>query len=394
MEEDLIKKIAINSAKRRISPQTGFIQYWRDDPYLPRQDTIPTLENFIYAYALFRTKTVEHIQEGKALLEKLLAFEVEGNFPVYLHEFPKCMDSRLPFQILPVFTYLLKDYSLALGDVWTRKIKALLERMTALLNLQETNPPRSPEEWAKFIIQLQMKDEPFPEDKVLWNSKLGVFIQGCHQRWQEGYEPAVTLFDLFMDQCGKRALNSDHPVHLKAALVQPWKKQSPKAVDDPFVALIDEKERQCLTFYWGSLERVHSLVLEAKKGTWTIQESVNQWICTYSYDELVPSEEESMEWAFYLDDSTDHNILISGQKATLFHPDDVVSIESQGVTVLLQVQVDSSQGTWTGHISKGDRSFQKSKTLPYGGYDLKMGWRTLQRKPDSKIAICIKVQKD
>ena len=96
MEEDLVKKIAMSAAKKRISSQTGFIHYWRDDPYLSRQDTIPSVENFIHAYALFRTKTVEHIQEGKALLEKLLAFEVDGNFPIYLHEFPKCADSRLP----------------------------------------------------------------------------------------------------------------------------------------------------------------------------------------------------------------------------------------------------------------------------------------------------------
>lgn len=394
MEEDLIKKMAISAAEKRMSSQTGFIHCRRDDPYALRQDTIPFIENFIYAYALFRTKTVEHIQEGKALLDKLLAFEVEGNFPIYLHEFPKCPDSGLPFQIFSVLTYLLKDYSLALGEVWTRTIKALLERMSALLNPQETHFPRSPEEWAKFCIQLQMKEEGFPEDKILWNSALGVFTGECHQRWQEGYEPAVTLFDLFMDQCGKRALSVDHPVHLRAALVHPWKKQAPKASEDPFVALVDEKQSQCLTFYFGSPERVHSFVLEAKKGIWVIKESAGEWLCTYTYDHRVPSEEDSFEWAFYLDDSRDHNILVSGQKATLFHPDDVVTIHSQGVTLSFRVQVDSSQGTWTGHISKGDRSFQKSKSLPYGGYDRKMGWRTIQRKSEAKLTISIKVQKD
>ncbi len=394
MEEDLIKKIAVAAGKKRISSQTGFVHYWRDDPYALRQDAIPIIENFIYAYALFRTKTVENIQEGKALLEKLLAFEVEGNFPIYLHEFPKCLDSRLPLQIFAVLTYLLKDYSIALGEVWIRKIKALLERMSSLLNPQDIYPPRSPEEWAKLLIQLQIKEESLPEDKILWNSTLGVFTGECHQRWQEGYEPAVTLFDLFMDTCGKRALSVDNPVHLKAALVQPWKKQSPKASDDPFVALIDEKQRQCLTFYWGSLERVHSLVLEAKKGTWMVEQSEDEWLCTYTYDEQVPSEEDSVEWAFYLDDSSDHNILVSSEKATLFHPDDALTIHSQGVTISFQVQVDSSQGKWTGHISKGDRSFQKSKSLPYGGYDWKMGWRTLQRKSEAKVTICIKVQKD
>ncbi len=390
MEEEILKKLWVASAKKRISPQTGFIHYFSEDPHMSHQDTIPTLENFIHAYSLFRMKTVEHVQEGKALLEKLLAFEVNGNFPVYLHEFPKCRDSRHAFQILPVLAYLLKDFSLALGESWTHKLQELSKRITQEGHVQQT--PRTPDEWGKFCIDLQMKDEGFLADKTLWNSALGVFIGESKERWQEGYEPAITLFDLFMDTPSKRALVVDHPVHLKAALVQPWKKQAPKTSEEPFIALVEEKQRQCLTFYWGSLDRVHSLVLEAKKGSWSIEPFQKEWICTYTYGEEVPSEEDSVEWAFYLDDSEDHTIKVEGEKATLFHPEDKVSIASSGVSLSFQVQTDSSQGKWTGHISKGDRSFQKSKSLPYGGYDWKMGWRTIQRKPNATVTIHVQVQ--
>ncbi len=396
MEDDIIKKIALASAKQRLSPQTGFIQYWSEDPTLPRQDTISLLENFIYAYALFRSKTVENIQEGRSLLEKLLAFELEGNFPVYLHEFPKCRDSRLSLQLKPVIFYLLKDFPLALGEVWTRNLRSLLERIENFSAKQEQSSlsPRSPEEWAKLCIAAQMSEDDFSQEKTLWNSTLGVFIGECKERWQEGYEPVVTLFDLFMDKPSKRAF-IDHPVHLKAALVQPWKKQAPKSQEGSFIALVEENQRQCLTFYWGGLDRLHSMVLEAKKGTWSIKESLDEWICTYTYDELVPTEESAVEWAFYLDDAgidvdKGHLIKIADERASMFHPGDEVSVFSNGLKISFHVTVDPSQGLWTGHISKGDRSFQKSKKLQYGGYDWKLGWRTIRRDPTATVTISIK----
>jgi hypothetical protein len=398
MEEDVIKKIALASAKQRISPQTGYIHYWIDDPYLPCQDTISILENFIYVYALFRSKTVENIQEAKALLERLLIFEVEGNFPIYLHEFPKCRNPKLSAQMLPTIFYLLKDFSSALGEALVIKLNALSKRIIAFTQSRDegvSHSPRSPEEWGKLCISTQMAEEDFPQDKVLWNSTLGVFIGDCKERWQEGYEPAVTLLDLFMEKTPKRA-RADHPIHLKAALVKPWMKKGPRTKEGLFEVIVEEDKRQCLTFYWGGLDRLHSMVLEAKRGTWSIKSSENEWVCTYTYDEELPSEESSLEWAFYLDDAgvkgSNHNITIENEKATVFHPGEEVTIDSKGLKISFQVQVDSFQGSWSGHISKGDRSFQKCKKLAYGGYDWKLGWRTIKREPKASVTIFIKAQ--
>ncbi len=408
MEDEIVKKGALAAAKKRMSSQTGFVHYYSEEPYHSNQDTIPVIENFIYGYALFRSKTVENIQEGKSLLEKLLAFEVNGNFPVYLHEYPMCKDSRNSSHLLPVLFYFLKDFPLALGESLNGKLKILSERIVAFLKGQEIqgaakarldsflgqfNPsewiPKSPEEWGEYCVCCQMAERDFFHKETLWDSTLGVFIGPSKERYQEGYEPSVSLFDLFMDNYPKRALAIDHPVYLKAALVHPWKKRGPSFQANPFISLVDEKQRQCLTLYFGALDRLHSLVLEAKKGSWAITPSVNGFSCVYEYPEEIPTDEDAMEWAFYLDDSEDHLIKVADQKATMFHPGDEVTIQSQDCRIGFNVEVDPSMGSFTGHIYKGDRSFQKSKSLPYGGYDWKFGWRTIKRSSKAQVAIHI-----
>ncbi|MBS0627500.1 MAG: hypothetical protein JSS09_04745, partial [Verrucomicrobia bacterium] len=120
LEEDQKRKIielALQAARKRLSPQTGFVHLYTEEPYALRQDTIPVIENFYYVLTLFRSKLAQNIQEGKVLLDKLLNFEVEGNYPVYLHEFPSCVDSQLSSHLLPILFYLTRDFDFALGDV-------------------------------------------------------------------------------------------------------------------------------------------------------------------------------------------------------------------------------------------------------------------------------------
>lgn len=412
MEEEIIKKIALAAARKRHSLQTGFLHHYRDDPYAPSQDTIPVLENFLYAYSLFRSKTVENIQEAKALLEKLLAFEVEGNFPVYLHEYPLCKDQKISSHLLPILFYLLRDFSQVLGECLNTKLKALSEKIVSFLQKQNLSfvaqakldaftgnfdplkwGPKTPEEWGEYCLCLQMSGKDFPFDQPLWNASLGVFVGETKDRIQEGHEPALTFFDLFMEKYAKKAL-LDHPVHLKASLVRPWKKRAPLFQEQSEVILVQEEQRQPLIFYFGSLNQTHSLVLEAKKGVWKIEEKENEWVCKYEYAEEFPHEEDAMEWAFYLNDAPEHNILVEGQKATLFEKGDTVSISSNNLEISFHVDVDAKDGSFMGHISKGDRSFQKSKSLPYGGYDWKIGWRTIKRPSQAAVVLSIKLRKE
>jgi hypothetical protein len=189
----------------------------------------------------------------------------------------------------------------------------------------------------------------------------------------------------------KRALENFQAL-ARASLVHPWQTLGPRFEEKPYTVLIEEAQRQCLTIYWGNRERVHSLVLESKKGTWSFAPSLEGWTATYQYDSEIPHEDDSMEWAFYLNDSQEHTLLVDEVSATLFHPCQEVSIASEGMHISFRVETDPSQGTWTGHVLKSDRSFQRGTTLAYGGYDKKIGWRTIRRNRDANITLHLQIQ--
>src|ERR1700733_5507295 len=102
IEEDLKRKMVelnLTAGRKAQSEQTGYIHlnYECED----KHDTIPLLENFCFVLALLRSRLTDHVLEGKTLLGKLLAFEVDGNFPIYLHDFPECKDRDFSLTLLP-----------------------------------------------------------------------------------------------------------------------------------------------------------------------------------------------------------------------------------------------------------------------------------------------------
>ena len=85
-KEDLKRKmieLSLSAGLKRRSKETGYVHLHHSDP--ESYHTIPLLENFSFVLALFRSRISEHILEAKSLLEQLLFFEVNGNFPLYLH---------------------------------------------------------------------------------------------------------------------------------------------------------------------------------------------------------------------------------------------------------------------------------------------------------------------
>lgn len=400
----MLEKMALSSARKRLSAQTGFIQ---------DRDAISILENFLYAYALFRSRTVENICEGKAILEKLIAFEVKGNFPLYLHEFPKCLDPKFSSNFLPPIFYLFRDFSSVLGEELTDKLSSLSERIVRFLEKDPTGSksangrltaflgifdplswiPKTPEEWGEYCVCAQMAQVDVATQAPIWNSFLSTYIGPARERQQDGYSPQVSFLDFFMTPCSERAF-VESQVPLKAALVHPWTTRGPSSQEKPYTVLIEESQRQCFTLYWRNSQQVHSLVLESKKGSWCFAPTLQGWIATYQYDLEIPHEDESMEWAFYLNESLDHVVRIDTVAATLFHPNQEVSIRSGAMYISFHVETDPSEGSWTGHILRGDRSFQRATTLPYGGYDKKIAWRTLRRQPQATVKIHINIVRD
>ena len=115
---------AVTVGRTYQSPQTGFIHYHKSCPNSTVHHTIPIYENALFILALFRTRLMDNIKEGQSLLAKLLHFQnKEGNFPVYLHEFPLCRDFSTGIQ-------LLAPYSAAITND-TRKAIPILALGTA-----------------------------------------------------------------------------------------------------------------------------------------------------------------------------------------------------------------------------------------------------------------------
>jgi hypothetical protein len=409
MNKKLVE-LALLEGKKRLSKQTGYIHLFIEDPTFSSQDSIPILENFLYAYSLMRSRLAQNIQEGKDLLENLLHFEKDGNFPVYLHEYPVCRDNQFSSQLLPVFFYLLKDFKSGMGEMLTRRIQMLTERIKKTLckeplsvlsqnrldafqgNFKEESwMPSSSAEWGEFCICSQMSGLSLEKATEFWDSKRHVFIGKGKDRLQEESEPAITLFDLFMgdvfDSLSARALKG-HSIHLRASLIQPCAKM--KKENGSYSAIIDESGRQSFTLYSGDAKITNSLVIEAKKGTFKVLDKGNgKYEILYSYDEELPSEMDSTELNFYIDDK--QTVFIGREKATAFQAGDTLEIHSPYLQVSAVIETDPSQGQWMGHISKGNRSFQKSKA-PHAAYDWKIGWRTLRRESKALAKISIEIK--
>src|SRR3990167_7288503 len=91
--------LAVTAGRKRQSPRTGFVHMHPDEA---ASDTIPIYENFCFVLALFRQKTAESVSEAKQLLERLLCFQTSnGNFPLYIHDYPRCWDLLLPLKLGP-----------------------------------------------------------------------------------------------------------------------------------------------------------------------------------------------------------------------------------------------------------------------------------------------------
>ena len=251
LEEAPRKNLELHSeaAKKRVSGQTGYLHLFSEAPNVVEQGTIPLLENMYYVLGLFRTRLSDPIIEGKLILEKLLSFEVEGNFPIYLHHFPNCKDRSVSLHMLPVFYYLLKDYRQVLGKDLTRKVEDLTDRIVAhaekirqekalsfgaevkFLSFTKQlvcKKPSSSQEWGEYLLALHMSEDPILVEHELqkaarvWNAHLGLYIGEGRAHPQDGYFPKATLFDLFMAaQTGafSEQLLSNHILFLSGSLV-------------------------------------------------------------------------------------------------------------------------------------------------------------------------------
>lgn len=415
MVEDLKRKpveLNLAAAKKRKSAQTGFIHYCYTSLPGDRQDTIPLYENFCYVLALLRSRLSEHVLEGKALLEKLIAFEVGGNFPIYIHDYPECKDRSLSLDLLPVLHWMLHDFRAVLGEGLSTQLNELIRRI--LFHAERIHAERplssaawvkwkgyadpdaldsfaftSAEGWADYLIALQMaesKGKNIEADlnrvRSHWHPHLHVFLG---PQSQEKTEPKLTLFDLFfshdMHSYANRAL-SDHPVHLQASLVH----SMTPSVSDPspgaFAQLITDDPRQGYVLFWGDKEAAHSLVCDHRNAAMQAQLSENGAVLDMTLPEgWEPTEQPELPLSLFCNLDDAHAITINGQKATAFQLTDAIGITSGQRRIQIRFSCIEGEGVFFGHLLRANRPTQQScqGALRFEAYDWQISIRTIRR---------------
>lgn len=289
-----LNDMALAAGRKRQSRQTGYIHYFYHDSEEDVQQTIPIVENACFVLALLRTKTSEQIGEAKEILDRLLFFQnpTDGNFPIYIHEYPNCKDRFLGVQLLPVFYYILTEFHLVLGAELKQRLHLSTSRLLQYTLKAFDEKATSYSIGIKIaasakILGAYLKDSPIEQrgDQLLdqflnmglqpawfiptaiadictalqlvytsiqvspWNDFWQHLIQTWHQptrayigpglkQYQQGDEPQPTLYDLFLgyftcaEGFSERALR-DAPYHLHAVLIRPTEESLP-AVQYPF----------------------------------------------------------------------------------------------------------------------------------------------------------------
>lgn len=446
--DDLLRKLidlAVSAGEKRFSLQTEYIHLkynaLSEDVHYP----IPVLENLLFALALFRTRTIENMTRGKLQLEKILYFQGhDGNFPIYLHEYPDCKDHYLSLKLIPAIYWILKSFGQVLGnDLKLKTENALLQLVTyslkllndrnppffmlfriaasvvavgKLLNLRELQSERirqlenftenklthfEPKHLAEIIISLQMVDSDFIEglQPSLWKQLFDLFDPHFNTyigplSSQDGFEPEVTLYDIFMGyfsgRLSKRSLK-DNPLHLHAALIQPRNEglqlDFSRSEHKNYLYYTDSK---VFKLVWGSTERLHTLCIEGGNiKDLQFSEKNNQLEFIFNLGDIPELEDKEMsrEIVFYFDIAEKCHFTVDGVRANTFQINEEVKVDTDGLKFGLKFDLVSGAGQFLGHFMRGNRPSQiatKGQNR-FAAFDHQIFLRTIRRDQGCKV---------
>ncbi|GEM_PF-1761362 len=256
-------ELVVSIGREYQSPQTGFVHLFYQKLAEPSNDTIPIYENFLFALALIRLPFVKNVQEGKSLIEKLLHFQSEeGNFPLYLHEYPKCVDSYQGARLLLPIYWLLKEYSKELGSELEGALKksalSLLEFVRGLD--REKMPFRFSIKVAASLVafgklfknsEREFEGETWLE-QLNWESKEEAFGSWCSP---EGIGNTIAALSILYPKLSKSPWN-----HFWEHLTETWSSEFCSYVG-PAVQLYqlrEEPEVGLYDFYLGEISKQFS----------------------------------------------------------------------------------------------------------------------------------------
>lgn len=367
-----IIELAINAGRHYESPRTGLIHYCYEEE---ASDTIPYYENICFCLALFRSCTHDNVLEAQEKLSHLLAFDT---FPTYLHEYPQGgKTQRLYF---PLY-WINKLFSSVIKEPLRTCLKESLAKIQPFPKPKEI---RSSKDAASLCLHLQLEGKPLHPLASYWDPKLALYVGPLLEERQRKNAPETTLFDLYMAAAiGCFSKGPLHPVHMHAALVFPTEPidPTPQYTTPSYSPTIQSRGFHLFRRAWEGTEgHLHTLVCQEKK--------LHYHSDIFTYPEEIPDERDRGELTFYCDYHPDVTLNVNGEKATIFRIEDCVTIESPNKTLKLSFKILEGEGTFMGHISRGNRPAQ-IETDNYTAYDWKIGIRTIRRTPKLKLSLLV-----
>jgi hypothetical protein len=409
-----LNELSIKSGRLLQSKETRMLHYHYGKKEQEVDQTIPFYENLLFALALCRTKTVDGVQEAKALLEKLLAYQGgSGLFPVYLHEFPYYHDLYIGAHLLPCFYYLDHFFHPVLGIDLKKPIARLAEAtqsivdemplplkakaMGALIALgyekQERfpveRPAWTPREIGDWLLGHALAKRPFPKE-LDWNASLSCFTGPWKDVQFESGKLAPNLYDLMMLR--STASLKPHPIWLQGALLFPREENAeslpPKEYAlSSFTASEDGYNRGDYPFYiaWGN--EGYSLALhpgELKQ----VEQREGFLDITLGPLPSFEDKEKAREVILSISEASKPTIMVNGAPATTFKPGDRIEIECKGAHLELQFDIKGN-GRFLGHLSRGNRPTEwvNAGKDRFNAYEVQMALRSIEREENAHVVL-------
>lgn len=396
--------LALAACRKRQSPRTGFVHLFAGEE--PSQDTIPVYENFLFAFALFRQKTAESVLEGKELIERLIGFQTEsGNFPTYLHDFPRCWDQSLPLKLAPIALHILRLFGAILGTELKSLLERALEKMlrfAADRNLHQAYSPLwqarlralqgiapaipdteafIPQDWFDWIVASQAACPEIREYPIPFNPQLQIFL-GSGGAQEKGEPKPFPIEWALAEHAGEFSprLICDHPGQIACAALLPFKTSAPASQTQSW----DAASR----LFWGG-SKLHSLTLKPFAKVFRSQNSVQ---VEFDLPEGVEIGRELLfEAGLFVDHSPETELLIGGKKGTVFRLGETIRIQTPALQIECVFELLEGEGMFCGHLLRSNRPGQAACKGPllYETYDWQIGLRTLRRSQACKIGLTL-----
>lgn len=195
--------------------------YCKESSFLHDKNLVPFYENILFALLLMKSRNKEKIEQAAWILQRILAHEKSGLFPLYLHEYPS--SSPRSFSFFAALYLIYRDFR----HVLEKELRKDLEQ--TLFRMLETKPFHFQSELlfacGKYALGLQDDKElnslAEKKDCIAWQRPAFLFeifsaLEILEQRpaaWSFFYEALASLWHAPTKSLLSTSLLQESPLH-------------------------------------------------------------------------------------------------------------------------------------------------------------------------------------